>query len=173
MESLQEYVEEYRKQLEKGIIQKAYQGLMDYVMDLRMHFGKKYPDIAPGNIYQGYMDMTYFPIFPRELTSRKLKIAIVLIHEKIRFEIWLAAQNKQIQAEYRQLFKEKDWTKYRIPAAAKGVDSIVEHTLTDNPDFGDLNALTKQIENGTLAFISEIEGFLETHPVLTGENSML
>ncbi len=163
MESLQEYIEEYRKQLAKGIIQKAYQGLMDYVMDLRMHFSKKYPDLTPGNIYQGYMDMTYFPIFPRELTSRKLKIAIVLIHETIRFEIWLAAQNRQVQSEYRQLFKEEDWTKYRIPGAAKGVDSIVEYTLADNPDFGDLNALTKQIETGTFAFVNEIERFLHRH----------
>jgi len=163
MESLQGYIEEYRNQLERGIIQKAYQGLMDYVMDLRMHFSKKYPDFAPGYIYQGYMDMTYFPIFPVELKSRKLKIAIVLIHEKIRFEIWLAAQNKQIQSEYRKLFQEFDWTKYRIPAAEKGVDSIVEYTLADNPDFGDLNALTKQIEKGTSAFISEIEEFLYKH----------
>ncbi|MFA5450575.1 MAG: hypothetical protein WC231_01065 [Dehalococcoidales bacterium] len=163
MESLKEYIEEYRKQLEKGVVQKAYQGLMGYVMDLRMHFSKKYPDFAPGNIYQGYMDMTYFPIFPAELTSRKLKIAIVLIHEKIRFEIWLAAQNKQIQSEYRKLFKEHDWPQYRIPAAAKGVDSIVEYTLADNPDFGDLKVLTKQIEKGTFNFINEIEEFLYKH----------
>ncbi len=163
MESLQEYVEEYRKQLQKGIIQKAYQGLMDYVKDLRMHFSQKYPDFAPGNVYQGYMGMTYFPIFPRELKNRKLKLAIVLIHEKIRFEIWLAAQNKQIQSEYRKLFQEENWTKYRIPAAVKGVDSIVEYTLADNPDFSDLNALTKQIEKGTFAFMGDIEKFLYKH----------
>ena len=163
MESLQEYINEYRKQLEKGIIQKAYQGLMEYIMDLRTHFSKKFPDFAPGNIYQGYMDMTYFPIFPIELTSRKLKIAIVFIHETIRFEVWLAAQNKQIQTEYRKLFKEGDWNKYRIPAAVKGVDSIVEYTLVDNPDFSDLDALTKQIEKGTLNFINDIEDFLSKH----------
>ena len=161
MESLQQYVEEYRKQLEKGIIQKAYQGMMGYIMDLRTHFIKKYPDFAPGNIYQGYMDMTYFPIFPKVLIDRKLKIAIVFIHEKIRFEIWLSAQNKQVQSEYRKLFRPEDWMKYRIPAPGKGVDSIMEYTLADNPDFGDLNALTKQIEKGTLAFINEIEEFLK------------
>jgi len=163
VELLQEYIEEYRKQLEKGAIQKAYQGLMDYIMDLRMHFSKKFPDFAPGNIYQGYMDMTYFPIFPIALKSRKLKIAIVLIHEKIRFEVWLAAQNKQTQSEYRKLFKEGGWNKYRIPTAVKGVDSVVEYTLTDNPDFGDLNALTKQIENGTLTFINDVKDFLSKH----------
>ncbi len=163
MESLQEYINEYKKQLGKGVIQRAYQGLMNYLMDLRTHFSKKYPDFAPGNIYQGYMDMTYFPIFPIELTSRKLKIAIVFIHETIRFEVWLAAQNKQIQTEYRKLFQEGDWNKYRISVATKGVDSIMEYTLVDNPDFSDLDALTKQIEKGTLTFIKDIEDFLYKH----------
>jgi hypothetical protein len=160
MESLQECIDEYRKQLEKGVIQRAYQGLMEYVMDLRTHFSKKYPDFVPGNIYQGYMDMTYFPIFPIELTSKKLKIAIVFIHETIRFEVWLAAQNKQIQTEYRKLFKEGNWDKYRIPVAIKGVDSIMEYTLTDTPDFNDLDALTGLLEKGTLSFIGDIEKFL-------------
>ena len=163
MDSLNEYINEYKKQMEKGVIPIAYRGLMEYVMDLRMHISKKFPDWAPGNIYQGYMDMTYFPIFPIGLTSRKLKIAIVLIHEKIRFEIWLAAQNKKIQTEYRELFKEGNWDKYRIPAAIKGVDSIMEYTLTDTPDFNNLDALTEQLEKGTLAFISDIEKFLYKH----------
>jgi len=163
MEPLQEYIDEYRKQLEKGVIQKAYRGLLQYMMDLRTHLTKKYPDFEPGNIYQGYMDMTYFPIFPAELTSKKLKIAIVFIHETIRFEVWLAAQNKQIQTEYRKLFKEGNWDKYRIPVATKGVDSIMEYTLTDTPDFNDLDALTEKLEEGTLAFISDIEKFLSKH----------
>ncbi len=34
MESMSEYINEYRKQLEKGVIQRAYQGLMKYIMDL-------------------------------------------------------------------------------------------------------------------------------------------
>ena len=163
MESLPDLINEYRKQLEKGVIQEAYRGLMEYVMDLRTHFSKKYPDFAPGNIYQGYMDMTYFPIFPKGLTSRKLKIAVVLIHDTIKFEVWLAAQNKQIQKEYRKLFKEGDWSKYRISAATKGVDSIMEYTLADTPDFTGLDELTKQIEQGTLNFINDIEIFLSKH----------
>ena len=160
MEPLQEYIDEYRKQLEKGVIQKAYRGLLQYMMDLRTHLTKKYPNFEPGNIYQGYMDMTYFPIFPAELTSNKLKIAIVFIHETIRFEVWLAAQNKRIQTEYRRLFKEGNWDKYKIPVITKGVDSIMECTLTDTPDFNDLDALTEQLEKRTLLFINDIKNFL-------------
>ena len=163
MESMPEYIKEYKKQLGKGVIQRAYQGLMKYIMDLRTHFSKNFPDFAPGNIYHGYMDMTYFPISPKSLKSRKLKIAVVFNYDQFRFEVWLAGYNKQIQQKYWELFKESDWNKYRIPSATKGVDSIVEYTLADNPDFDDLDGLTKQIEKGTLNFISDIEDFLSKH----------
>ena len=133
-------------------------------MRLRMYFKNKYSDyFVSSNIYYGYMDMTYFAIFPEFLKHRKLKIAIVFIHESFRFEVWLAGYNKQVQAKYWKLFKESDWNKYRIVPAIKGVDSILEYIVVDNPDFGDLDALTKQIEVGTLNFIEEIEKFLSTH----------
>jgi hypothetical protein len=54
MKSLQKNISEYRKQLEKGKLQKAYRGLMEYIMGLRTHFMKTYPDnIVSGNIYYG------------------------------------------------------------------------------------------------------------------------
>jgi hypothetical protein len=165
MDSFQEWVDEYRRQLERGVIQKAYRGLLEYVMDLRTHFGRKYPDsLAPGGIYHGYMDMTYFPLFPTALKIRKLKIAIVFAHESTRFEVWLSGNNKQTQMKYWNLFKQVDWDKYRIPSTTRGVDSIVEYTLVETPDFGDLDALTGQIEKGTLGFIDDIEDFLSDKP---------
>jgi hypothetical protein len=57
-------------------------------------------------------------------------------------------------------FKENKWDKYVIVPNKEGVDSIVEHILVENPDFSNLDTLTKQIEEGTLKFISEIEKFL-------------
>ena len=163
MESMPEYIEEYKKQLGKGVIQRAYQGLMKFIMDLRRHFSKNFPDFAPGNIYHGYMDMTYFPIFPKSLKIRKLKIAIVFNYDQFRFEAWFAGYNKQIQQKYWKLFKESDWNKYRMPATTKGFDSIIEYTLVDKPDFKNLDNLTKQIEKGTLNFISDIEYFLSKY----------
>lgn len=70
-------------------------------MTLRTHFHKKYPDaFVSGSIYYGYMDMTYFSFTPKSLQQRKLKIAIVFVHESFRFEVWLAAYNKQVQQNY-------------------------------------------------------------------------
>jgi hypothetical protein len=161
MKTLQENMAEFKKQLEKGTIQKAYLGLMEYMMSLKNHFSSKYPDYSTsGSLYSGYMDMTYFSIFPRSLEARDLKIAIVFLYDTFRFEIWLSGKNKRVLAEYWQIISKSKWNKYKIVEPAKGVDSVVEHILADKPDFSDLNALTKQIEQGTLKFIQDIERFL-------------
>ena len=164
MKPFHEYMNEYRKQMEKGDIKKAYKGLMEYLMELRLHFKKKYPDyVVSGSLYYGYMDMSYFSFFPESLKLRKLKVAIVFIHDTIRFEVWLAGYNKQVQAQYWKMFKESGWNKYHIPSTTKGVDSILEYILVENPVFNDLDLLTKQIERGTLRFIEDIEIFLSKH----------
>jgi hypothetical protein len=161
MKSFNKFMIEYRKQLNRGYIQEAYRGLMDYIMGLRVFFKNKYPEyFVSGNIYYGYMDMTYFSVIPESLKIRKLKIAIVFIHDEFRFEVWLGGYNKQIQNKYWKLFKERGWNKYHIVPSTKGVDSILEYILVDKPDFSDLEGLTKCIEEGTLKFIKDIENFL-------------
>jgi hypothetical protein len=161
MESFHESMTEYRKQLEKGDIQKAYRGLMDYLQALRAHFQKAHPEFTvPGSLYFGYMDMSYFAIVPELLKAPSLKIAIVFLHKEFRFEVWLAAANKGVQAEYLKRIKENGWSKYRIVPSAQGYDSIIEYVLVEDPDFSNLDALTQQIERGTLAFINDINSFL-------------
>ena len=164
MGSFHEHMSEYKKQLEKGVIQEAYKGLMEYIMGLKTHFKNKYPDcFVSGSIYYGYMDMTYFSFIPESLKQRNLKAAIVFVHDTCRFEVWLAGYNKQVQSKYWKLFKESGWNKYHIVSTTKGADSIIEHVLVDHPDFRDVDALTKQIERGTLKFIRDVESFLSRH----------
>jgi hypothetical protein len=164
MESFPEHMAEYRRQLQKGAIQKAYRGLMEYMMDLRIHFKDRYPDyVVSGSIYYGYMDMTYFSFTPESLKRRNLKIAIVFVHEPCRFEVWLAGYNKRVQTAYWRLFKESGWNQYHIVPTTNGVDSIVEHVLVGDPDFSDLDALTEQMEAETLRFIKDVEHFLLEH----------
>ena len=161
MEPFDEYIDEYRKQLEKGAIKKAYKGLMEYIMDLRSYLQNKYPDyFVSGSLYYGYMDMTYFSFFPKSVKDRNLKIAIVFLHEAFRFDAWLAGVNKQVQQKYWKLFKESDWNKYHLVSTTKGADAIIEGILVDKPDFSNLDSLTRQIEAGTLTFINDVESFL-------------
>ena len=164
MESFHKYINEYKKQMAKGDIPKVYRGLMECIMSLRTYFYNKYPDYSiSGNIYYGYMDMTYFSFFPESLKKRKLKAGIVFLHQSCRFEVWLFGYNKQVQAKYWKLLKDSGWNKYHLVSTTKGNDSILEHTLTDNPDFNDMDVLTKQIEKGTLKFIKDVEDFLFKH----------
>lgn len=158
-----EFMAEYKKQLESGAIIEAYRGLMDYITELRTYFKNKYPDYFVSGIYYGYMDMTYFSFVPQSLKHQKLKVAIVFVHNKFRFEVWLAGCNKSIQTRYWKIFRESNWKKYHIASTTKGIDYIVDYVLVDNPDFGDLDVLTEQIEGGTLKFIEDIENFLSNY----------
>jgi hypothetical protein len=161
MGSFREYMNEYGKQMKKGVIQKAYKGLMDYILGLKTHFKNKHPDyFVSASLYFGYMDMTYFSFYPKSLGLRKLKVAIVFIHESMRFEVWLAGHNKQAQLKYWTLFKKSGWNKYGLVASLKGADSILKHVLADHPDFRDLDRLTGHIEKETMKFIRDVESFL-------------
>jgi len=161
MGSFPESMDEYKKQLKKGSIQVAYQGLMAFFRDLRSHFMNKYPAYSvSSSIYYGTMDMTYFSLVPELLKLRKLKIAIVFIHDMFRFEVWLSGSNRNVQTEYWRLLKESNWKKYHLASNPRAVDYVTDHILIKDPDFSDLNALTRQIERGTLEFIRDVEGFL-------------
>jgi hypothetical protein len=161
MDVFYQYIDEYKKQLAKGDIQRAHKGLMEYIMSLKSYFANKHPDyLASGNIYLGYMDMTYFSLFTKSLKARNLKIAIVFSYDKFRFEAWLAGANKNVQRKYWNLLRENNWSKYPVPSSISGVDSIAEHILVENPDFKDLAGLTEQIERKTVKFIEDIENFL-------------
>ena len=71
MTSFHEYMNEYRRQMEKGEIKKAYKGLMEYIMELRLYFKRHYPDhFVSGSIYYGFMDMTYFSFTPEIIKSK-------------------------------------------------------------------------------------------------------
>ncbi|HDD61841.1 MAG: hypothetical protein DRI65_13135 [Chloroflexota bacterium] len=164
MGSFSNSMDEFKKRVLKGDIIVAYQGLMNYFGYLKSHFRDEHPgyDVS-GGTYFGYMDMTYFPIFTETLKKRGLKIALVFVYETFRFEVWLAAKNKKIQNEYRQIFTDSGWKKYHITAAGKEVDSILDSVLVEDPDFSDLDSLTKQIRKATQEFISDIEDFLSVH----------
>lgn len=163
MTTLQDQMMEYRFQLKKGSIQAAHRGLMEFISSLRTFFQRNYPEFeVPGNIYQGYMDMTYFSIIPPSLKPRKLKIAVVFVYETFRFEVWLSGYNRQVQAKYWRLLRDNGYEQYQLVDDPLKADSILEHTLVKDPDFSDTAELTQRITSGTRSFIADIETQLAT-----------
>jgi hypothetical protein len=166
MHSARKDMQEFQRQLEKGSIQRAYGALLSYMMGLRTHFKNRLAGSTVSGLYQGYMDMTYFALFPSSLKHHNLKIAIVFNYGAFKFEAWLAAGNRQVQRQYWELFKDGQWPEYRVVRPAKGVDSILECDLATDFDLDDPDALTASIERATVAFINDIERFLAEHESL-------
>ncbi len=163
MNSIQEDMDELKRQIEKGSIQRGYRALLTYMMELRTCFASQYGDSAVSGLYQGYMDMTYFALFPPTLKGLDLKMAIVFNFEAFRFEAWLAARNRKVQRQYWELFKDSHWAGYRVVEPAGGIDSIVECDLAKGLGFTDRDALTSKIQSDTMVFLENMEGFLFEH----------
>jgi hypothetical protein len=161
MSTLQENMLEYHSQLEKGKIQLAYKGLMEYLSALRSDFAREYPQFElPGALYFGYMDMSYFAIVPPSLKPHKLKIAVVFLHQEFRFEVWLSGVNRQVQTECWQRIKENGWNRYPLVAKIQGSDAIIEHKLIESPNFDKPELLTASLVAATSQFIAEIEDLI-------------
>ena len=156
MDSLNQCIQEYTFQLRKGQIQKAYKGIMMFMTGLSQYLQSRHPDYAVSALYFGYMDMTYFAFTPPDLKNRKLKIAMVYLHEERRFEAWLGGVNRKVQAETIDLLSQKEVGPYKRSTVSPGVDSILETILVEQPDFEQADELKEQIEAGTMKFIEDL-----------------
>ena len=164
--SLNTLVASYKKQLQIGDIQVAYSKLVKYVTSLKTHcantLGHRFEF---GNIFQGYMDYTYFYFTNEHFKGMKLKLGLVLNHSDMRFELWLLGQTKDIQKKYWHLLRHTTWIKTdEIPKY-----SIFEHILIEQPNFDDLSTLTIQIEKALLQTSDRIASTLRS--IAKGNNA--
>ncbi|TCC96986.1 AraC family transcriptional regulator [Pedobacter hiemivivus] len=152
----------YKEQVSQGEIQVDYNWLMGYIKTLKNHFTKEYYSIYKvGNIYQGNMDYSYFPLTTHNLQKQKLKFVIIFNHKLMRFEICLSGQNKTIRKKYWDFFKESDWDKYHLVESIGDSLSIIDHILVNKPNFDNTETLTGEIETEVLKFINNIRDVLE------------
>lgn len=161
--SLDEDLKEYQKQLNNGTLQKAYQSLMNYIATLRNYLISKYAnDLSFGQLYQGYLDFSYFTLTPHSLKNHQLKIVLLYEHKTSQFEIMLVGQNKRIQQHYWQQLKQTDYTQY--PLLADATEAIIRQLLIAKPQFNNPSILTQDIENSVLDFVREISKAIEALP---------
>jgi hypothetical protein len=154
MKDMNYYVDIYKEQLKKGDIKEAYVALVKYVTRLGTNLSRNlYERYSFGSLFQGYMDYTYFYYTNDFLKERKLKMGLVLNHSKMQFEIWLLGQTIPIQEKYWDYFKSTKWNKNRT---TRPQYSILEAELIINPDFNDLEKLSKKIEDKLVLVTDEI-----------------
>jgi hypothetical protein len=73
MDSLNNHIREYKIQLSKGHIQKAYKGIMIFMSGLKTYLEKEYSNYVTSALYFDYMDMTYFAFTPAFLKEKKAR----------------------------------------------------------------------------------------------------
>ena len=159
MDSLGGCIRKYKDQVRSGEIVTAYRGIMKFMTDLKKRMGNHHPEgDLSSSIYFGHMDMTYFAFTPHHFSEKRLKFAIVFLHEYCRFEIWLTAGNKKIQRQYKIELSDKDLGEFKI--ADDPSDAIIESVLTDAPDFDRPQSLMDLIEEGAMKFIKKIRAII-------------
>ena len=147
------FIAAYKELLKNGDVQVAYTELVKFVQKLKTVFSKDLSETySVGNVFQGYMDYTYFYLSNDYLKGKKLKLGLVFNHNHVRFEAWLLGQTKDIQEKYWKLLNNTKW----ISGSEMPQYSIFEVILVDNPDFDDLDTLTENIKNKLVSVAEDI-----------------
>ena len=160
MKTLNEIIEEYTCYLQQGELQIAYKGIIDFLGKLRVQFIKKYPHYDVSSIYPGYMDMSFFSLSTKLLKDKGLKIAIVYLHDKGDFEVWLSARNRDIAKTYTALLSSSITDDVNIFHNSNNPDAIIECILSDKPDFEDQSSLIDNIDDSVEKFVTKISNRL-------------
>lgn len=160
LKNLNQLVHEYTSQLQHGELQAAYKGILQFIGKLRAELIKKHQDYNISGIYQGYLDMTYFSLTTETLKNKGLKIAIVYLHEKGAFEVWLSARNREIAKEYESLINSNISDDMKVFHDDANQDAIIECILTSAPDFEDPDTLTDLIDEGVKEFLAAVSSRL-------------
>ncbi len=160
MDHLNRLISDYTSLLQPGNVQAAYRGILELMGKLRADFIKKYPYYEVGGIYPGYMDMSYFSLSSKFLKEKGLKFAIVYLHEKGAFEVWLSARNREIAKRYESVVNSIISDTLAVFHDDKNQDAIIECTLTSSPDFEDQVSLIDIIAQGVETFETAITGLL-------------
>ncbi|MEJ2610805.1 MAG: hypothetical protein P8179_12160 [Candidatus Thiodiazotropha sp.] len=150
----------YKNVFASGEIQKTYQSLVAIVQNLRAELSRKYKDeFSVANVLHGYIDFTYFYLQNEYLKKNKLKLAIVLNHQQVHFELWLLGQTKDVQIRYWKKLKDVEWVnEEEMPEY-----SIFEITLLATPDFDNTKKLNKSICSAFESLSREIINTLEEY----------
>ncbi len=160
MSSFESDLEELQRRLGEGAIQRAYQAIIYTMSRLRGVFAAQQGERSVSGLYQGYFDMTYFALFPDELKRRDLKLAIVFNYSTFRFEVWLAARNRQVQRRYWELLRDAGYDQHQLIVPAAGRDAIVEAVLAEEFSLDDEKGLTTLVVEGVKAFERDMVEYL-------------
>ncbi len=153
-------LEELRRSLGEGAVPRAYLAIVTYMSGLRTQLAT-HEDWSVTGLYQGYFDMTYFPVVTPALKKRYLKLAVVFDYQAFGFQVWLAARNRTVQRRYWELLRDNGWPAATLVEPAPGVDAIVAVQVADALALDDPEPLTASLEAAVVTLLADVEPFLD------------
>jgi hypothetical protein len=85
-----------------------------------------------------------------------LKLAVVYLHEKGAFEVWLSARNRDTAGEFRKALNGVNFDKAVFFHEDENQDAIIECKLAASPDFENQASLISIIRQGVERFEAAI-----------------
>lgn len=147
-------IEIYMNCINDNKLNETYKFLLDYMNQLQRDFSREMSDkFKTKQVLNGYLDYTYFYFTNEILQDKKLKLGIILNHQKMCFELWLMGSTKDAQIAYWNKFRNSSWSKEKeMPRWY-----VLSVELVSSPNFENLEKLTKNIMDETVLIYSKLE----------------
>lgn len=161
MADFKERVLRYQEILRNTEVKETYQDIIHFMRSLRMAFKRKENGISVGTLYEGLLDMTYFPLFTEPLLEEELKLGVVFIHEKACLELWVLGRNKTSGQRLKDLiFKEgSSFSLPEIPSESK--DALLVFSLAEAEEMEDPELLYERISPKVSEILLQVENLIK------------
>ncbi len=151
---------QYTHSLQSGLSQRAYRLILSIFAGLKTELALRHPRDRITELYQGYMDMSYIALVPKEYEEKGLKLCIVYVHKLQVFEFWLASRNRGLQDTWIKRLGGKLQEPYRLVEKGPGIDAIVSTSLMPTPSFANETELINQVCDTLQAMLTYLEKLL-------------
>lgn len=162
MDSLNSRIEAYTKALTEGHLREAYVGIIGCMRSLHIRFDKDAAGYSVSGLYEGLMDMTYFALTSDRMRRESLKLAVVYVHRKGTFELWISGKNRSVLKKYEKVFAQLPPLSSPRFHERDNRDAILEFTLVETPDFSSLEKLEQSVLLAALEIARAVERMLVT-----------
>ena len=159
-ESISDCVRTYTASLRSGDLPLAYRAILSALLSFRTAWQREHPQDKTGGLYQGYLDMSFVAVSPPRLANRRLKISLVYLHAEGRFSLWLAAENRAIQAEIWNALMGKNIGGDTLTSLRPGTDAIIEREVPPPYAFDEPDALTNRLMDAAEGFVRDMAALI-------------
>lgn len=141
-----ELLNDYKTLIQTTNLEESYQEFIALFRYIRIEMEKQFPEYKfQGNIVENGMNYSYFQFTNDKLKNEGLKIAVVFIHRKFQFEIWLSGFNRKIQCQYYNIWNNA-FIPFELANNPNKQDYILRIPLRNDLDLADGSSVVFEIK---------------------------